>query len=113
MDELNLLTWARTHAHQGEPETAVAAARRARNFAGTHCGLIQVVLRAHPEGLTSHEIEVILHARGIAHGHCGLSYHEVARRIADLKRAGLVIDSGERRRNPSGLQAAVWRAHDG
>ena len=111
MDEPDL--FAVTHAHQGEPETAVAAAHRAREFAGTHCDLIQAVLRVHPAGLTSHEIEVLLHARGIAHGHCGLSYHEVARRIPDLKRAGLVVDSGERRRNPSGLQAAVWRVRDG
>ena len=103
MAELDLLTWARDHAHQRDPGTSLAAAHRAREFAGTHCGLIQVMLRAHPKGLTSLEIAA----------RTQLPYHEVARRIPDLKRAGLVIDSGERRRNPSGLQAAVWRARNG
>lgn len=104
MAESDLLTWARKHAHQSDPETAVAAARHAGRFtAGHHCGTIYRILSEHSEGLTSLEIAA----------RTELSYHEVARRIADLKHAGLVIDSGDRRRNPSGRQAAVWRAHDG
>ncbi len=40
----------------------------------------------------------------------GLDYHAVARRISDLKRAGLVVDTGIRTKNASGRAAAVWRA---
>lgn len=103
MTEPDLLTWARDHAHRRDPGTSLAAAHRARGFATTHCGIIYRLLRSNRPGLTSRQIA----------GALTLSYHEVARRMSDLKRAGLVVDSGERRRNPSGLQAAVWRARDG
>ncbi|HDZ73679.1 MAG TPA: hypothetical protein ENH55_13120 [Aurantimonas coralicida] len=107
MTEPDLLTWAETHAHRVDPSTSVAAALHARKFTGGHCGIIYRLLAENRPikgaGLTSLEIAA----------RTELSYHEVARRIADLKHAGLVIDSGERRRNPNGRQAAVWRARDG
>ena len=37
-----------------------------------------------------------------------LNYHQVARRISDLKRDGKVKDTGERRASPGGRRAAVW-----
>ena len=95
-----LFTWAETHAHRGDPDTSVAAAVHVRLFTASHCTVVYLSLRDHRQGLTSHEIEELT----------PLSYHEIARRIADLKHAGLVIDSGTRRRNPSGREAAVWRA---
>ena len=98
MTQPDLFTF--THAHRGDPGTSIAAARHARKFTAGHCGLIQLVLHYYRAGLTSHEISA----------RTELSYHEIARRIADLKHAGLVIDSGSRRRNPSGREAAVWRA---
>ena len=96
----DLLDWARDHAHRRDPETSVQAAVYARDFANGHCGIIHQALRQHREGLTSLELSELT----------GLAYHEVARRVADLKHGGLAVDSGARRRNPSGRQAAVWRA---
>ena len=102
MTQPDLLDWIDTHAHRGDPSTSVAAALQVRKYEAGHCRIIQLMLRVHRAGLTSLEI---------AH-RTDLAYHEVARRIADLKHAGLVIDSGTRRRNPNGRQAAVWRARE-
>ena len=107
-----LLDWIDTHAHRGDPGTSVAAAQHARKFTAGHCGIIYRVLCENRAGLTSREITARIADLWLV-WRIELSYHEVARRIADLKHAGLVIDSGSRRRNPSGREAAVWRAHDG
>ena len=92
--------FALTHAHRGDPETSVDAAIHAKEFASGHCEIIHRVLQHHPHGLTSHEISDLI----------DIDYYEVARRMSDLQHAGRVEDSGERRMNPSGRMAAVWRA---
>lgn len=40
----------------------------------------------------------------------GLDHHSVGKRISELKQMGLVVDSGQRLKNPSGRNARVWIA---
>ena len=100
-----------TRAHAHDPDTSYGAARRARRLVAQHKFTILNRLRlddiyyrakgcgAGVGGLTSQEIS----------DRCKLNYHQVARRISDLKRDGKVIDSGQRRASPGGRRAAVWR----
>lgn len=89
-----------THAHAGDPDTSFAAANAAQEFANGHCARIHRLLVIYPDGLTSLEIS----------NRTGLDYHAVARRIKDLTSAETVENSGERRANPNGCMATVWRA---
>lgn len=102
MTEPDLLTWADSHAHRGDPGTSVIAALHATQFFGGHCAKIYAALLECPDGLTFHEIANLT----------GLDYHAVARRVSDLCKADppKAEDSGERRRNDSGRLASVWRA---
>lgn len=58
------------------------------------------ILEASCEGLTGHEVSLVT----------GFDRHSVQPRISELRRKGLVIASGKRRRNPSGKTAIVWIA---
>ncbi len=42
----------------------------------------------------------------------GLDRYSLQPRLSELRRKGLVVDSGKRRRNPSGRQAIVWIARE-
>jgi predicted ArsR family transcriptional regulator len=56
------------------------------------------VLRRHPDGLTADEVAHAL----------GESVLSVRPRICELGRTGKVQDTGRRRQNRSGRNAAVW-----
>ena len=90
------MTFAHTHAHRSDPATSHEAARTAQGMAERHKHIICAALFW--RGLTSQEISNM----------CELNYHQVARRISDLKRDGKVQDSGETRRSPGGRRATVW-----
>ncbi len=88
-----------THAHHSDPDTSHDAARAAQGLVEQRKAAIAAMLLFYGP-LTSAEIA----------GHCDdLDYHEVARRISDLKRDGKVIDTGTRRASPGGRKAAVWQ----
>lgn len=93
--------FAHTHAHAHDPDTSHDAARTAQGLAERHKHIICTVLHLANQGagLTSQEISA----------YCSLDYHQVARRISDLKRNGKVVDTGQRRASPGGRQAAVWK----
>ncbi len=80
-----------------DPDTSKAAGQAAREFLGDHERLILEALAAGPG--TKDEIA----------GRCGLTEQQVARRMAGLKRRGLVVDTGERRASASGCAERVWR----
>lgn len=54
------------------------------------------------EGLTAHETSLAT----------GFDRSAIQPRISELRRRGLVIASGQRRRNPSGKTATVWIASE-
>ncbi len=94
-----------TLARTGNPGTSHAAAASVRHFAAQHHAQILGVLRAHPGGLTVHEIAA----------YCGLPAHAIGKRMHELdeaNRATVVVDLyGEvTRLAPSGRPARVWRA---
>lgn len=80
-----------------DPDTSKAAGAAAREFLGDHERRILEALSAGPG--TKDEL---------AH-RCGLTEQQVARRMAGLKRRGLVVDTGERRASASGCAERVWR----
>jgi predicted ArsR family transcriptional regulator len=82
---------------KSDPDTSKAAGEAAREFLGEHERLILEALAAGPG--TKDEIAC----------RCGLSEQQVARRMAGLKRRGLVVDTGERRASASGCAERVWR----
>ncbi len=82
---------------KADPDTSKAAGQAAREFLGDHERLILEALAAGPG--TKDEIA----------GRCGLTEQQVARRMAGLKRRGLVVDTGERRASASGCAERVWR----
>src|SRR3990167_5325228 len=86
----------RTHALSVDTERA--AARKVAPRTGTLRAKIVEALQQAPEGLTAYEL---WDAIG------GLQY-SVFPRVPELVRAGLVVDSGERRATPSGSAAIVW-----
>lgn len=86
-------------ARRSDPQTSHAAALAAETFAGKHASAIFAWLADHPAGGTKDEI-----AAGT-----GIDAIAVARRIAELRRAAGVYDSGDTRRTPTGRAAIVWK----
>jgi predicted ArsR family transcriptional regulator len=43
---------------------------------------------------------------------CGLRYDQVWRRMSELERAGLVIDSGKTEKTSSGRNATLWELNE-
>lgn len=78
--QVDLPLW--TAARRSDPETSRQAAARARAFAGKHHRMILAALEAGPAGKT--EIG----------RRCGLTEQQVARRMHELRRAGLVERTG-------------------
>lgn len=85
-------------ARSRDPQTSHDAGEAAREFLGEHERLILEALAAGPG--TKDEIA----------GRCGLTEQQVARRMAGMKRRGLVMDTGERRASASGCAERVWQA---
>ena len=61
---------------------------------------IEAICAAAFEGLTAHETSLAT----------GFDRSAIQPRISELRRRGLVIASGKRRRNPSGKTATAWIA---
>ena len=83
-----------------DPHTSWAAAQDAARGADTHRARALAALRAAPDGLTDFELADRL----------GVQQTSIGKRRGELRDAGLVADSGFRRRAPSGSLAIVWRA---
>lgn len=83
----------------GDPITSYEAAEMAGTFAQNHFNIIFEVLLRHKDGLTSQEIS----------GKCELGYHQVARRVGEMGKIGLIVRTKEKRKTESGLNAFVWR----
>lgn len=94
--QLDLLSMAR----QSDPDTSHAAARDAAPNAQTNRALALRLLRDHPNGLTDFELAALT----------GLQQTSIGKRRGELRDAGLVYDTGERRPSPSGSKAIVWGA---
>ena len=92
--------------YQGGPgrqpvDTSIEAAVKIAPFAPAIAGkVLQAVIAAGPLGLTVLE--------GCAR--YGWDRHGAQPRFTELKLAGKIADSGQRRRNPSGVRAIAWVA---
>lgn len=99
------LTWSAPAARATDPETSHQAAegdetvRRFRR--GVAVSALAEIRAAGIAGLTVDE----LHGR-----HLEADRGTLARRVTDLRQAGLVVDSGRRRLTRRGLPAIVWTA---
>lgn len=79
--------------------------REAAEALSPHLGRLQAlsnaaICAAGPRGLTKYETSDTL----------GIDYTAIHPRISELRKKGLVVDSGRRRPNPSGKKAIVWIA---
>lgn len=84
-----------------DPATSWQAARDAEPNADTHRWRVLRTLRAaYPNGLTDYELGAQL----------GLQQNSAGKRRGELRDAGFVEDTGQRRPAPSGSLAIVWRA---
>jgi hypothetical protein len=85
-------------ARNTDPETSHEAARANRNTDRARC---EAALEARgPAGFTDYELADRL----------GLQQNSAGKRRGELRDLGLVVDSGLRRRAPSGAWAIVWRS---
>ncbi len=81
-------------------DTSVEAAALAANNASRLRRLVLETLCEHPENLTVDQTCAIArHAR-----------YSLQPRFTELRKMGLIRDTGERRHNVSGARARVWRA---
>lgn len=88
-----------THARRSDPETSKESAARAESLAGEHCRMIAQALSEMPHGGTCDEVADVIRV---------LNRHQVGRRMSDLVKDRIVVDSGNRRPTPSGRKAIVW-----
>lgn len=86
-------------ARKTDPDTSHLAAEDAKRNAHTLRARCLAVLKAHPEGLTDFALAEIV----------GSQQTSAGKRRGELVKAGLVEDSGEKRKAPSGSFAIVWR----
>jgi predicted ArsR family transcriptional regulator len=89
--------FAQLHARADDIDTSKMAARLAEPNALRHKGIILKALETHGP-MTSEEIAKMT----------GLTLWQCGRRVPDLRSEGFVVDTGDRRRNDSGREAAVW-----
>jgi len=81
-----------------DPVTSKAAAASVRTFQGEHHAAILEALRAAPGG-----------ASAIAE-RCGLVAHQVGKRLYELAKAGLIVETGRLVESASGRREREWRA---
>jgi predicted HTH transcriptional regulator len=81
-----------------DPVTSFQAAREARAFASSQCDMIAAALRAHGP-MSKDQLAARLRLDGVA----------IARRLADLQKAGRAVPTGETRPSVSGRSERVWR----
>jgi hypothetical protein len=95
------------HARTTDPETSRAAADRVADATVVQQRVV-AIYRQHPEGLTDEEL-IALYARTFATDSRSIeSKASPRKRRSDLTRAGILIDSGERRQLTSGRRGVVW-----
>jgi predicted ArsR family transcriptional regulator len=82
---------------RNDPATSQAAAATVKTFAGEHHAAILEALSHGPAG-----------ASGIA-VRCGLTGHQVNKRLTELARAGRIAETGRLVRSGSGRQEREWR----
>jgi len=100
-EQLDLFTHPQRMARRTDPATSHAAAADAQTNANTHRARVLAALReAGWNGLTDFELGDRL----------GLQQTSAGKRRGELRDAGLVVDSGRKRRAPSGSAAIVWIA---
>jgi predicted transcriptional regulator len=61
--------------------------------------VLRAIRSAEPQGLTVDEVERLLR----------LTHQTASARVHELRRAGLVVDSGRKRMTRNGREATVWR----
>lgn len=95
------------HVRATDPDTSRDAALSIRECVGDQCRLVLTSLleaeRRSGRGATAHEIVMRLAYTGRAP-----QQSVVARRLTDLRNAGLIEDTGERRPGGSGRNLIVW-----
>ncbi|MBX3408127.1 MAG: hypothetical protein KF869_15335 [Phycisphaeraceae bacterium] len=85
--------------HNSPPGTSDLAARSiGPHAAQQRADVLGVILKAGAFGATDAEIELIT----------GIRAQSVSPRRGELRRLGLIVDSGRRRKTPRGRDAAVW-----
>lgn len=85
--------------HRSDPETSRAAAASCGDLRREHHLAILDALERAERPLAAEEIA----------GFCDLTPLEISRRTAELRRDGLIEDSGERHKNMSGRSAVRYR----
>lgn len=88
-----------THARDSDIDTSYWAAESAEEMARVHKAIVLEALKKYGP-MTSQEITYVT----------DLDHAQTWRRVSDLKNAGLIVDTGERRLNSSKRKAAVWQA---
>jgi hypothetical protein len=88
----------RNHTVPGKNPVSHDAARRAFGRSGNARERIYNVIKAHPDGLTVHELRQLV----------TMHFHTVAARVSDLNLEGWLTDSGQRRPTDTGAMATVW-----
>jgi len=99
-DDDDLFEWANRHTRKTDPDTSRDAALSARDLAKSHCGILYRTLLRLAVPLTSGELATA----------AGLDHAQAWRRMSDLKRKGLIHDSGMKGTNPNGRSAIKWEA---
>ena len=89
----------RASARRHDPETSHEAARNAEPLAKTHRAILLTAVRKFP-GLTSAELA----------SKCGLDRYQAARRLPELRKAGLVVNGPKRRCAILGTKQIIWEA---
>ena len=87
-------------ARRTDPATSHAAAARVTEFAGEHHAAILTALAVGPAG-----------ASGIAE-RCGLSGHQVNKRLTELAKAGRIVETGRTVRSSSNRGEREWMLTD-
>jgi hypothetical protein len=83
-----------------DPDTSVQAAWAASLKSGTARRIALQALVDSEDGLTDFELADIT----------GYQQNSIGKRRTELRDMGIVVDSGKRRKTPSGSSAIVWRA---
>lgn len=81
-------------------DTSLDAAKKVEKSSAPMRTRVLAVLMGSAEGMTAQEIAEAL---GLKH------YYGMQPRLSELKRKGLIEDSGKRRELPSGNKGIVWR----
>ena len=95
------------HARTTDPQTSHEAAESVFNISSTQDGILTLLSI---EGMTDVElVESYGRFSRVSNGRVPMASESGIRsRRAELVKAGLVIDSGDRRKLPSGRNAIVW-----